>query len=187
MAAAPAAPVRAVAALPAVVGLTEQRSFAPAEGFVDDVVTCDGTTLIYVVTDGATVATAHVVDVATGVEAATYNVGQVTLRPTTLELTATGMVVIGADDAGRVVAGLVNTVGKVMWRAAADRATVLTLGGKRVLALVTRTERDDGTTYSVEQRAIATGKRLGKVRKLVLDETGRNKKLGFTLNHFLVG
>jgi len=128
-----------------------------------------------------------VVDVATGAEAATYDVGQVTLRPTTLELTAAGLVVIGADDTGRVVAGLVNSVGKVMWRAAADRASVLMLGGKRVLALVTRTERGDGTTYTAEQRALATGRRIGKVRKLAVDETGRNKKLGFTVNHFLVG
>lgn len=181
------APGRAIAALPAVVGLTPQRTFAPASGFVDDAITTDGTTLIYVVTDGATTAIAHVVDLATGAEAATYDVGQVTLTPATLELTAAGLVVLGHDDAGKAVAGLVNPAGKVMWRAAAERASLLTLGGKRVLALVGRSERGDTVTYSAEQRALATGKRIGKVRKLTVNGDGRVKKLGFTINHFLLG
>ncbi|MEZ4365490.1 MAG: hypothetical protein R2939_04270 [Kofleriaceae bacterium] len=184
---APRAPARRPS-LPPMVGLTEQWSVRPTEGFIDDAIASDGQRLVYVIADSAGSAVAHVLDLATKSELATLELAPVTPRPTTVALVGDAVLTIGTDDDGRDVAGVVTPEGGIAWRVGpVDRITPITRDGVAALALVTRTDVRGGARFTVELRAVATGKRLGKVRSLDLDATGRVGKLGFTVNHWTEG
>lgn len=174
-------------ALPATEGLTKQLDLAPAAGFIDNVIFSDGARLIYVVADSAGHAVAHAVDLAGGTETATWDVAQVSPRPTALEPVGANLLVIGTDDAGGAVAGLVDGAGKVTWRAAAQRMTVIERDGARVLVLTNRIEGATSTKHTVELRTLLTGRRIGKVKALEVNGDNKAVKLGFTVNHFLAG
>jgi hypothetical protein len=174
-------------ALPATVGLTKQLDLAPTDGFIDNVVFADATRLIYVTADSAGHAVAHAIDLASGTETATWDVAQVSPRPTAIEPVGANLLVIGTDDAGDAVAGLIDGAGKVTWRAAAQRLTVIDRDGGRVLALATRTEGATTTKHTVELRTLLTGRRIGKVKTLEVNGDNKAVKLGFTVNHFLAG
>lgn len=184
----PVAPKRA-ATLPAAVGLTEVFAAVPSEGFVDDPVASDGARLAYVVTDGAGSAIARVVDLATRAEVAAIELAPITARPRWVRLVPAGVIVAGPDgEGGREVAGLVTAAGGVAWRVGpADRITPIERDGTRVLALASEKPQRKLRRFTVELRAEATGKRIGRVRSLDLDAAGRNAKLRLTVNHWTDG
>jgi hypothetical protein len=173
------------------VGLVQAARFAPASGFVDDPIAADAKRIAYVVADTAGTAAVHVVDLATGAETATFDLAPVTLKPRSIDWVGDRLfVVTDADAEGTFQIGaLVDLKGKVIYKTPrATNVQIVAPGGKPRVALYRSEARKAGGSRNVvELRDPASGKRVGKVKALELDDTGKNAKLDFTVNHWAHG
>lgn len=173
---------------PAPVNLTEGYRFVPATGFVDDPIASDGTRVAFVVADTAGTAELHVINFDGTEVAKPIDLAPVTVEPIALAFAGKGVVVVGTDDTDAQVAALVNLDGKVVYKTpAVTHASIVVQGGKTQVALYTAAPSKIGIKHSVEIRAAETGKRVGKVKSIDVDGTGKNAKLDFTINHWTHG
>jgi hypothetical protein len=170
------------------VGATEVFRFAPTAGFVDDPVTGDGARIAFVVADTAGTAALHVVDPAGKAVGAPIDLAPITVKPIALAFVGDRVLVIGKDTAGAELAGLIDLTGKVIYKTpAVTHAALVTVGGTQRIALHTAAPAKAGTRYTVELRAVDTGKRVGKPKTLDVDAAGKNAKLDFRINHWTTG
>lgn len=194
------------------VELTEGLRFATAVGFIDDPVASDAGHVVYVVADSASRAEAHVVTVAGGSDQV-VDLAPITLHPVALTLLGTKLFVVGADDNGAEVGGLIELspappkaarhrptepgpplvmpAPAIVYRVGpATHVTVITRDGKPRVALhrtVPIKGAKGGTRHEVELLALETGKRVGKPHALELDGNGDSKALELHVNHWADG
>ncbi|MCE9578214.1 MAG: hypothetical protein K8W52_34125 [Deltaproteobacteria bacterium] len=177
----------------ALVGATQAARIAPDRGFVDDPIAADGARLAYVNTDGATFAELVVFELA--------GAHELVRTPLPAELgTASALRWVGAADkprlfvVGRTEDGVAHAAtfeltGKVgrKFGPAADIAVVVRDGKTRVALHRARAGAAGATTHELELQDVDTGKKVGKVKSLVLDAAGANKKLDFRVTQWLDG
>jgi hypothetical protein len=169
------------------VGVTEGYKFTPATGFVDDPIASDGTRVAFVVSDTAGTAELHVINFDGTEVAKPIDLSSVTVKPLALAFAGKGVLVVGAGVDAQLAA-LVNLDGKVVYKTPeADRASIVTRGGKLAVALWKSEPSKIGTKYSVEIRAAETGKKIGKVKTVEVDGAAKSEKLGFKISHWSHG
>jgi hypothetical protein len=170
------------------VGLTEAFRFVPAAGFVDDPVGTDGKRVAFVVADTAGTAELRVVDLAGSELAPPIDLAAVTLKPTALAFIGDRVLVIGGETDAQLAALVDLKTKKIVYRTPpVNRATLVVRDGKQLVALYKREPSKVGTRHTVELRAAATGKRVGKVKTLEVDGTDKHAKLEFRINHWVNG
>lgn len=173
---------------------------APPRGFVDDPMTFDGAggRLLYVNTDAGDLVNLELVDLTQkGAKLATVDLSKLAPLPEEVHIAAGGdqFVVIyrtasGAD--ARKAAVLIDSEGKVKRRfGPAEEVAYLNYDGTPAVATYLRAEKSGRkglvVRHTVEVRALATGKRLGKKVTLDADESGRVDRLGFRIEYWRDG
>src|SRR5687767_8948377 len=96
-------------AAPPEVGMTEVLTFTTPSGFIDDVVAADAGRIAYVVADTASKAELHVYTHATKQDQV-FDLSALTLHPIAISLIGQRAFVIGREDDGTQIAGLVELV-----------------------------------------------------------------------------
>jgi len=189
----------AVAAPPALVGVTEVARLVPEAGLIDVAIAGDGAGLLaYVVADAASKAEVRVVDVATGAEVRRFDISAFTSQPQRLWIIGRGVKAgvfvvgrpVGADGEattdGRVVGALFDATGKRAKKTFGPAPIVIVRNPDKprptVIVKQVVPGKGGAEVHQVERFDLARGKRLG-VKKLTL-VGGRDDKLGFTVNHW---
>jgi len=181
-------------------GATKVHQVDPPRGFVDDPMAFDGAggRLLYVNTDAGNLVNLEVIDLAQGgAPLATVDLSEVAPLPDEVHLAPGGdrFVVIyrtSADKRASKAAVLIDGAGKVVRRFGPALDVAYTrYDGTPAVVSYTRTDKRGRkglrVLHTVEARALATGKRLGKKVTLEADDTGHVERLGFRIQYWRDG
>jgi hypothetical protein len=177
----PAAPV---AATPSALLPESWLQIRPSAGFVDDIIWADATSLVYLVTDGATKIEAHVVNLSTKAEIV-VDLPTSLLSPVAIRIVDDKLVVIAKNGSKRVVqwVKIAATVdsgkpGKAKLAAVPKApgeyaaAEFIDYKGKPAVSLFSAKESGKSSSLSVQVLDAGTGKRIAKSRSLTTDSPG---------------
>ncbi|MBZ0234063.1 MAG: hypothetical protein K8M05_17165 [Deltaproteobacteria bacterium] len=178
------------------VGLTPLGAFSPARGFLDDVVTDDGTHLGVVVTDGDQHVEIQVLGMADAGEVARVDVKPMTEAVRRFYLLGDKLFVVprraeGVPEDAPITPFFVGLDGQPLKRAPRLRPAtdffVRPFAGQQAIIAYTRDPGyRKGLLHQVEAFDLAKGKKLGKKSgRLVVGKDGRDATLDFTPHYFL--
>lgn len=176
-------------------GLTELGAFAPARGFLDDVVTDDGTRLGVVVTDADQLVEIQVLGMADAGEIARVDVKPLLQAVRRFYLLGDKLFVVPRRPASEtedtpLTPFLVGLDGQPVkgpkLRSATDIFVRPVAGQPAMIAYTRDPGHRKGVLHRVEAFDLVKGKKLGKKTfSLVIGKDGRDAKLDFTPHYFL--
>lgn len=174
---------------PPLVGLAAQGAFAPARGFLDDVIATDGARLGVVVTDGASQVEVQVISTVDAGELARFDVAAIAPAVRRFYLLGDDVFVVADADDGVPVAGtLLGKDAKVKkaHKPATDLFVRPVAGQPAVIAYTFDPKARGGVVHQIEAFDLLKGKKLTKKPgRLVLGKDGRDSKLDFTPAYFI--
>lgn len=193
----PARPVPKIVKAPPpapLVGLTELGAFAPARGFLDDVVTDDGTRLGVVVTDADQLVEIQVLGIADAGEIARVDVKPLMPAVRRFYLLGDKIFVVPRRPMGESAETPINPflvgldgqpVKGPKLRSATDIFVRPVAGQPAMIAYTRDPGHRKGVLHQVEAYDLVKGKRLGKKPGRLVLEGARDKKLDFEPHYFL--
>jgi hypothetical protein len=178
------------------VGVTQLGAFAPERGFLDDVVTTDGTRLGVVVTDGDQLVEVQVLGMADAGEVARVDVHAAAPSVRRFYILGDRLFVVpelpdGAPADGKVTPFIVGFDGKPVkggpkLKAATDVFVRPVSGQPAVIAYTRDPGYRKGLLHQVEAFDLGKGKKIGKkTARIIVGKDARDAKLDFKPHYFL--
>jgi len=172
------------------IGATESVKLVPPAGFIDDGIAVDDKRLAYVASESSGRAELHVLTFTPRSET-TVDVGALTTHPTALAFVGNRVLVIGAGEDGKQVAGLFEPGAKatapIYKLGPADHITLIARDGKQRVAVHRTSPGKDVTKHEVEIVALDNGKRVAAGPAFELDDKNANKAHELRVNHWADG
>jgi len=182
-------------------GLERVTTIAPRDGFVDDPIVFGGAAsrLLYINSDAAARCELQVLDAAQGfAQLEAIDLSKVTLSPIDARFVFGGdgffvVYKVGVDEDSPKAAVLLDAHGKVKRKfGPATDVRLNDYEGEPAVStydvVQKRTKKGEVVvTHTIEARALATGKRVGKKVKLRADDTGRIARLDFRVQYWRDG
>jgi len=182
-------------------GLERVESIEPRNGFVDDPVVFGGAggRLLYINSDAATLCELEVLDVAQGfAQIKSIDLSKITISPTDARFVFGGdgffvVYKVGVDEDSPKAAVLLDANGKIKRKfGPATDVRLVDYEGELVVTTYNvvqkRTKKGEVVvTHTIEARALATAKRIGKKTSLKADDSGYIAKLDFRVQYWQDG